>query len=299
MAPQEERIYFVGGTGGVGSKAVRDILDAGIKVTIYTRQPEISSFKDQPNVTLVQGDYSDFTPLEKSIAGHTRLFVLTSNQQAMAQTKGDIAKIAYAAGVRQIVDVSSITVDIRLSTYLGQSHKSGEEAIRAAKKFSPNSSELGYVSLRPWRFYSNHIMIFKEAINVKNIIPGTATADTIQGWVSPNDIGALAAIILQEPIAKHGDAIYPMVSQLLSGKQRAEIFTKLLGRSITYQRSSIKEQYEILNTTFHGALHKAAYDLAQDLEPDFHYSPGLSLVLGREPETLEEWVLKNKSQFTV
>ncbi|KAI9251748.1 hypothetical protein BDA99DRAFT_574952 [Phascolomyces articulosus] len=297
VSQQEERIYFVGGTGFVGKKAVEDTLDAGIKVTIYTRHPEKSNFSEHPNVTFVQGDYDNITAFEKSIAGHTRLFLLTATYDRVAQIKGAFARLAYAAGVKQIIDISTITIDLSLFTYIAQSHFAGEEAIRDAKNsFFPDDQQLSFVSLRPWRFMSNNSLFYNDSITHRNIITGTADPDIPQGYISPNDIGSLAAIILREPIEKHGDAIYPMTGQLLTASQRAEIASKVLDRPIKYKQWSVKEQYDVLSKAL-GGIHKAAYDLAQDIRPDFNHSPGLSIVLGREPETLEEWFTKNKDLF--
>ncbi|KAI9251771.1 hypothetical protein BDA99DRAFT_521156 [Phascolomyces articulosus] len=290
MSPQEERIYFIGGTGGVGNKAVQDVLDAGYKITIYSRQPEKSSFNNNPNVTFVQGDYNDFTPFEQSIKGHSRLFLLVANLGDMPRIKGTLAKIAYASGVQQVVDVSSLTIDVCNSTAIGQAHYRAEEAIRAVKKDTSS-----YVAIRPWRFMSNHIWE-QQGIKALGAITGVASSDCVQGWISPNDIGALAAVVLTEPIEKHGDAIYPMTGEMLTPAQRADSFSKSFGISVGYKQISIKEQYDILTSAGHFP-HKICYDFAQSTEPDYNHSPGLFLLLGREPETLEQWLAKNKAAF--
>ena len=281
MPSQQERIYFIGGTGGVGSKAVQDVLAQDIPITIYTRQPEKSNYKDQPNVKLVQGDYDDLTPFEKSISGHTRLFLLVGDLRIMARIKGSLAKIAYAAGVKQIVDISSCTINVCPHTFIGQAHLHSEEAIRAASSQNGNSA---YVSIRPWRFMSNHIWE-QRTINAHGAVVSPTPFDTLQAWISPNDIGALAAIALTEPIEKHDGAIYPMVGELLSGNDRARILSKVFNRPVEYKQCTMQERYDVMSKT-RDAPHKMVYDLAQDTQPDHNYSPGLSLVLGREPESL-------------
>ncbi|KAI7848302.1 hypothetical protein BDC45DRAFT_574994 [Circinella umbellata] len=290
MSPQQERIYFIGGTGGVGSKAVQDVLAQGIPVTIYTRQPEKSNFKDRPNVTLVKGDYDDLAPFESSITGHTRLFLLVANIGNMPRIKGILSKIAYTAGVKQIVDISSLTIDAYPFTFVAQAHLRSEEAIRAAQ--NDNSS---YVSIRPWRFMSN-LVWQQQSIKVQGQLVSATPLHTVQAWISPGDIGALAAIVLTEPIEKHGNAIYPMVGELLSNNDRAQILSKVFNHSIGYKQCTIQEQYGVLTEIFSG-FHKMAYDFAQDFKPDHNYSPGLSLILGREPETLEQWLTNNKNLF--
>ena len=91
--------------------------------------------------------------------------------------------------------------------------------------------------------------------------------------------------------------IYPMVGELLSNEDRARILSKVFNRSIEYKQYTIHEQYDLLTKTLY-APQKMAYDFAQDFQPDHNYSPGLSLVLGREPETLEQWLINNKDLFS-
>ena len=61
-----------------------------IPITIYSRQPEKSGFNNQPNVTLVQGDYDDLTPFEKFIPDHARLFLLVADLSTMSRIKGSL-----------------------------------------------------------------------------------------------------------------------------------------------------------------------------------------------------------------
>ncbi|KAI9496719.1 hypothetical protein BDB00DRAFT_891370 [Zychaea mexicana] len=231
MGPQEqERIYFVGGTGGVGAKAIQDVLANNIPITIYTRRPEKSCFKDHPQVTHVQGSYDDLTPFEQSIGGHTRMFLLVRSLGMMPRIKGAMAKAAYAAGVKQIVAVSSLTVSVHPFTFIGQAHARSEDAIRAIQ-----SVDATYVILRPWRFMSNYAIFAKHVVQTKTLV-SVAAPDTPQGWISTDDIGALAAIILRDPIEKHGDAIYPMVGELLTANQQTETLSKLLGFAVAFKR---------------------------------------------------------------
>ena len=288
--PAQERIYFIGGTGGCGSAAVKLVLERGYPVTIYTRKPEASEFKSNPNVTLVQGDYDDWTPFEKSIGGHTRLFLLIGSMVDMAGRKGTIAKIAYTAGVQQIVDISSLTINACPWYHVARAHAGGEDAINAL----PERKGRSYVALRPWRFYSNFFHL-KEAIKAGTFVTVT-DPDVLQGFISPNDIGLLAANVLTDPVEKHGDAIYLMVGHRYTPQQRADIVSKVLGKPVALAQWSYKEQYNLFINMFH-LPHSGAYDFSADAIPDPDYSPQLELALGRKPETLEEWFEKNKAAF--
>lgn len=61
---------------------------------------------------VVQGDYSNHTAFRESVPGHDRLFMVTHfyGPFDVKQLKIEYAKIAYAAGVKQIVDISATAV---------------------------------------------------------------------------------------------------------------------------------------------------------------------------------------------
>lgn len=89
-----------------------------------------------------------------------------------------------------------------------------------------------YVCLRPTCFMSDHLRQEIATIKSSNKIFGAYPEDMIEEWISPDDIGALAAIIFQEPIEKHGDAVYEMTGDWLTPVERAAILSKHLGRDI-------------------------------------------------------------------
>jgi uncharacterized protein YbjT (DUF2867 family) len=147
-----ERVFVFDGTGSIGSQAVQGLLEKNIPVTLYARSPEKAEalFNSNSLVSVVQGDYSDLTALKIGIQGHSRLFLQVSDFANFVQLKAVIAKIAYDAGVKQIVDISSFTASRgwRVS-YIAAIHYESERAIYDI----PNRGR--YVALRPGRFMSN------------------------------------------------------------------------------------------------------------------------------------------------
>ncbi|KAI8138279.1 hypothetical protein BJV82DRAFT_631713 [Fennellomyces sp. T-0311] len=284
-----EKVFIVGGTGHIGELVVKYLLDKGVSVTLYTRSP--AKVEQQfPQAAIVQGDYDDLSPLEEGITGHTRLFLLVADLQNMPRIKGAIAKKAYAAGVQQIVDVSSlaVTLDWR-STFLGNTHRLSEEAILSV----PNRGT--YVALRPTMFLTNHLWMM-QSVKESNTLHHTVDADEPEGWISNNDIAELAAIVLQEPIEKHGDAAYEMTGCAVTPAQRVAVLSKATGRDITYTKITLKEKYEFLTKTMH-IPHRMAIDLLTLFKGMSTVSPALEILLGREPESFEQWVERNKSAF--
>jgi nucleoside-diphosphate-sugar epimerase len=67
-----ERVFVTGGAGYCGSRLVPQLLDRGYKVTVYDILYFGSDFlpKNNPNLTIVQGDIRDARKLEAASRGH-------------------------------------------------------------------------------------------------------------------------------------------------------------------------------------------------------------------------------------
>ncbi|CEI94587.1 hypothetical protein RMCBS344292_08796 [Rhizopus microsporus] len=296
MANSSERVFILGGTGNVGSKTTRDLIAKGIPVTLYARQPEKAKalFENNSLVNTIQGDYKDLAPLKEGLKGHTRLFLLIADMYNMIHLKKTIAAWAYEAGVKQIVDISSFTVSCPLrTTFIGVNHYESEQAIYHL----PNRG--AYVALRPGRFMSN-ILMFDGFQFSKDTIFDTIDADKPQGWVSPNDIGAVAAVVLSGDIEKHGDSVYELNSDVATPAQRAAYLSRILGREIKYKKIDSLEKYDMLMSTRH-LSHPFAYCLSANLASYDMQNPtitdGIHILLRRKPETLEKYLEDNKHLF--
>ena len=292
MTASVERVYFIGGTGNSGAPAVKELLKNKVPVTLYARSPAKAQklFGDDPNLTVIEGVFADLKPFEDSIAGHTRLFlVVAAGFENRFKYKVEIAQMAYAAGVKQIVHVSSISASSPWRTSMvADVHRTNEERIANI----PNRG--AYVVLRPAHFMSN--LLWMEASDIKaNTIVDVVDPELGQPWISNTDIGLVAANILQDPVEKHMDAVYEMVGEMVNRKDRAELLSQALGRKITYVQATPEETYESLVKK--GFPHLLAYEMLTDAPgtmPD-KASSMLSVLLKRKPETLAQWLEANKT----
>ncbi|KAI8145662.1 hypothetical protein BJV82DRAFT_534896 [Fennellomyces sp. T-0311] len=292
MATNSERVYFVSGTGSIGTVAIKKLLENGVAVTVYARSPAKaqSLFGNPSNLTIVEGDYSDLKPFDETIAGHTRLFLVVADPVNFTKLKVAIAKKAYAAGVKQIVDISSVGSAFPWRSSWGSTlYRDAEEALLGI----PGRG--AYVALRPYQFMSNQATREVHTIKGSNSIIDIAAPDAVQEWISTNDIGEVVANIFQDPIEKHGDAVYDMVGDVVSRKDRAALLSKLLGRTITYEQITPEQQYN--NLVSLGLTHLQAYTVLDLPTISGKVTPGLSILLGRPPQTLEEWLEENKAAF--
>ncbi|KAG1049189.1 hypothetical protein G6F43_008471 [Rhizopus delemar] len=287
-----ERVFIVGGTGNIGSRAVRNLIAKNIPVTLYARSPEKVNalFSGHELVKTLQGDYDDFSPLKEGLKGHTRLFLLINDYVKFSQLKETIATYAYEAGVKQIVDISSLSVSFPWRSNLnGNMHRSGEEAIL-------NIPNRGYVvTLRPGRFMSN-LTAFEFPHN--DVVASSTDPDVPEGWISPNDIGDVAAIVLTEDIEKHKDAVYELNGDVVTPAQRTDILSRAVGRPFTYKKISAVEKYKI---NLDHMPHHMAFAISTSLATINALTPnvtnGMEILLERKPETLEQYIFNNKDHF--
>jgi nucleoside-diphosphate-sugar epimerase len=72
MARQFERVFVTGGAGYCGSQLVPQLLNAGYKVTVFDIMFFGSDFlpKDNPDLTVIEGDIRDTAKIEKHVVGH-------------------------------------------------------------------------------------------------------------------------------------------------------------------------------------------------------------------------------------
>ena len=281
-----ERVFITGGTGKVGSLVVQELIKRNVQVTVYARTPE--KIAQHPNVTVVQGDVTDLTPFEKAIPGHARLFLLVAvGVPDASRIKANIAEKAYAAGVKQIVDLAAIRVPWR-SYPLLHVHEVSEQLIY-------NIPNRGYfVSLRPTNFMSNTASYRVETIKNQDTIIDSAEPDDLQEWVSTQDIAEVTANIFIDPVEKHSDAAYELIGDLITPTRRAEILTKTLGRPITYKQLPVQELYELY------LEQSKSHDIAFYASTFRRSNPvylGMALLLHRDPEDYEAWAIKNKNSF--
>jgi hypothetical protein len=135
-----------------------------------------------------------------------------------------------------------------------------------------------------------------KTIRFKSSIFGSSSGDAKKPWISPTDIAQLAVNVLTEPIEKHGDSVYDMTAQLLSGDERAEILSRVLEKDIKYVQIPIEVEYKMYIEQAH-MPHAVVYGLIDGNYSIFEVNAGLPIVLNRPTQKLEEWLQIHKEKF--
>jgi uncharacterized protein YbjT (DUF2867 family) len=325
MSASNERVFVIGASGSIGSGVVRGLVKHGVHTTAYVRDENKAKnlFRDELKssyLKLVVGTYSSVDVYTKAIQGHTRLFLLVNDDPnkpaALHQIEEKFGKIAFEQGVRQIVDLSTFSVSTEgKKGVAGYSHATAEEKLLALADENPEQRSL--VILRPGAFMSNHFWGDIHHVKHSNKLRSCGLPSSTVAWIDTKgkeifnlneqilyvylyllvDVSDCAVVVLTESVEKHDRNIYDMCGESLSHEERAAVFSKVLGRSITYEQQSIEEFYKALIGI--GGSHSMVYYMLQHFTKTKNgiHTPQLAIILNRPLRTLEEWLRENIQAF--
>lgn len=217
MSSSEERVFIIGASGDIGSHVIRGLVRKGVKTTAYVRNEKKTRdlFPEELAtglLSIVVGDYSTMNVYAEAIKGHTRLFILLladfSKAAQMGNLKGEYGRIAFEQGVRQIVDISSVTLRIAgMQGILGYIHATGEAKLWALAEEDPEKRSV--VMLRPAFFMTNHFMGDIRHIKHGNKIISCGPPSAAYSWIDTRGMQKATQIIIinmsllfEEPLLK-------------------------------------------------------------------------------------------------
>ncbi|KAG2218612.1 hypothetical protein INT45_013920 [Circinella minor] len=309
MFSYKEKIFITGATGVIAHSLVRNLLsNPDISITLYIQSftkirrlyCDHPRFNDPGKVNVIQGNFINEQPFTDAIVGHTRLFLYVpvsgyQNDEHMEFGKC-FAQKAYAVGVQQIVLISNLSWPVPYKLFLAINSVTWrlEEAIRSI----PNRKQL--VTLRPCYLMSNMFHMDVPTIKSNKAIVSIHNPDQVIAWVSPKDVGDVAAKFLQETIDNNNndnDIIYELIGDFQTHKKRAEILSRVLDCDIFYKNTTLKRYYSLL-TNYVGLSYRITLmvlELQNKLKRNTRTSvKELSKLLGHQPQTVEEWIKENK-----
>jgi uncharacterized protein YbjT (DUF2867 family) len=288
------KVFITSGTGNISAQAVRNLIAKNIPTTIYVRDEKKAraQFEEEFKsdiLSLVVGDYENEQAFENGIKGHDRLFLLVADLDRMAEIKEKFARIAFDVGVKQIVDLSSFSVKVsNRSGLISQAHTDGENILRQVSKERGGN----VVVLRPGNFMTNVLLREVHTIKKLNKTFGVQPETSKVSLIDPRDIGDIASAILSDPIEKHGNLVYDVNAELLTMKEQAAVFSKVLGRQIDYVQISPVQQYNTLIQ--YNMPHGLAYELCKFNFQSEDPNPELEILTGKKLRTFENWVKENR-----
>ncbi|SDY17101.1 Uncharacterized conserved protein YbjT, contains NAD(P)-binding and DUF2867 domains [Amycolatopsis xylanica] len=210
-------ILITGATGTIGSEVVRRLTARGEPLRALTRDPS----RAPSGVETVVGDLDRPESLAPAVAGVEAVFLLTQGGPSAARHDLAMVEAARSAGVRKIVKLSSIGLDVLDESEVDW-HREGERAVR--------DSGLAWTMLRPSAFASNALR-WAAPIREGQPIPNL-TGNAAQGVVDPRDVAEVAADALVS--SKHEGEIYTLTGpELLTTADQADRLGVAIGTALT------------------------------------------------------------------
>ena len=283
-------VFVLGCSGSIGSATVRalsrkysDTLNI-LAGTRDTASEKVASLRSLPGVTILHADMNNKEGLRDLLTGVTSLFIVTpTNGFRLAIGAAEVAK---ASGVKHILTVSVLTVELTDTIY-GKQYGELESSVKHL--------QIPYTFIRLPPFVDNY-WAYKRPIqqNSSFSTPGDPTKPF--SAVVVEDAGKAAAAIMAEP-EKHYGKTYKLISNRHTLNELASAFSQALGKNVKYERISYNDcrrrLVEVVGFSEEDADGILEIYRLTDEECPMVDDPEMShfnQITGEKPTSLKEWV---------
>ena len=286
-------ILLTGVTGKTGGATAKALLGKGVPLRAIVRNAEKAAALKDAGVDLVVGDVTDKAVIDKALRGVERALMVMPNGETQLDSEKQFIDAAKAAGVKQLVKMSSMEAVADAKAPIPKVHYQAEQYLRA--------SGLDWTLLKPNFFMQN---LLGNAGTIKEqgkfFLP---MADGKTAMADVRDIGAVAAVVLTGAgHAGHAGQSYEITGpEILSFHDVAACFTKVLGRKIEYVHVPMPAYRQTLSKFLTNAWHlNAVCELFQEIADghDLHLSDSVQKLTGKPPISLEQFIRDHQAVFT-
>jgi uncharacterized protein YbjT (DUF2867 family) len=280
------KYLITGGTGDVGARVTRQLLECGIRPRVLARSEEKARALFGNGVDVCVGDLADSASMRRAMREVGTVFLVNVGPEIPRRDEM-AASMAKEEGVRHIVKLSSMDVEQGLA--IGAWHEQGENAIRAAG--------VPFTFVRPTGFMSN-LLAWEHSIQSEGVVR-SSTGDGRRAFIHSEDIASVcvAALLTEEYVGKALPITGP---ESLNWTEVTERISKAVGKPLHYQFISdeeARERYSKISgseeeTEAHVALWRAIREGRLGAVTDC-----VERVLGRKPIALQQWVAENLRSF--
>ena len=283
-------VFVLGCSGSIGSATVRALsrkYSGTLNILAGTRDTaseKVASLRSLPGVTILHADMNNKEGLRDLLTGVTSLFIVTpTNGFRLAIGAAEVAK---ASGVKHILTVSVLTVELTDTIY-GKQYGELESSVKHL--------QIPYTFIRLPPFVDNY-WAYKRPIqqNSSFSTPGDPTKPF--SAVVVEDAGKAAAAIMAEP-EKHYGKTYNLISNSHTLNELAAAFSQALGKNVKYERISYNDcrrrLVEVVGFSEEDADGILEIYRLTDEECPMVDDPEMShfnQITGEKPTSLKEWV---------
>jgi uncharacterized protein YbjT (DUF2867 family) len=272
--------------GKVGSEAARLLAQRDVPVRVLVRHAEKAAALAQPGVEVFSGDLDSPENIDQAMRGVSRVILVTQPvlSQELSVIGGRRAGIEYVVKITNKSDAHSPIARRRIQSEI-------EDALV--------TSGLSSTLLCNNAYMQNFLMMAPGIAQTSTF--STATGDGRIGHVDVRDVAAVAVEIAVSPAGHAGRTYWPTGPESLSGKDVAEIFTKVLGRLITFDAISYEVQKQAMIDV--GLPEPVAKDnalaVAWMADGDCDYvTDDVPLILGRPARSFEQFAVDYAEAFS-
>ncbi len=234
-------VLVTGATGNQGGALTRALLRRGHHVRALTRRPDSPAAVEHKRLgaEIVSGDFDDPDSLAKAAKGVDTVFALSTPFEAGADAETrqgiNVADAAKAAGAKHLIYSSVCDADANTGIPHFDSKHRVEQHIKGLG--------IPYTIIAPAFFMDNLLgPWFLPGLQQSSLAMGISPDRRLQ-QVSLADIGEFAANVVEEPERFLGKRVN-YASDEITGKEAAEILSRVTGKDILYFQVPIEQVRE-------------------------------------------------------
>ncbi len=282
MSNADKIVLITGATGRQGGATIRHMLPKGWKLRALTRKPLGRAARDleRRGIEVVQGDLEDSVSIEKAVRGAYGVYSVQDfwavGARREVQQGKNLADAARKAGAAHFV----------YSSVGGAERNSGIDHWESKWEVEQHIRKLGLPAtmLRPAAFMENYYVDQVEIGILSGRLRDPIRGDKPYQTIAADDIGAFVALAFDRPKDFIGEALEIAGSEL-TNLQAAEVFSRVLGKKVTFQRLPLPMVRIVLGKEFHQMFRWFnAAGFKSDIEGLRRRYPEVHL------RTLEEWL---------
>ena len=282
MTDGDKIVLITGATGRQGGAVIRHMLPKGWKLRALTRNPDSAVAQElaRQGIEVVRGDLEDPASLEKAIGGVYGVYSVQDfwsvGARREVQQGKNLADAAKKAGTSHFV----------YSSVGGAERNSGIPHWESKWEIEQHIRKLTLPAtiLRPAGFMDNYYVDQVEIGILKGKLIDPVRGDKPYQTIAADDIGAFAALAFERPKEFIGAEIEIAGSEL-TNRQAAEVFSRVLGKKVKFQklplpvvRLFLGKEFHQMFAWFNEAGFKADIDGLRRRYPEVHL------------RSLEEWL---------
>lgn len=285
-------ILVTGATGRTPSGVVRHLRATGADVRVLVRDlgKAEKTFSDLDGVEIVAGAFDDADVQATAFDGVDTVFLAIGSSPDQVRLEKALIDGAAQAKVQHIVKLGSIGAGHDSALMVGRLHAEIEDHLVA--------SGIAHTLLHPASFSAN-LLYAAGPVAATGSWEGAAPTGRV-AYIDYRDLSEAAALVLSDP-ALQGRVHHWNGPDAFTFPEVAQLLSRLLGREISYVPRTVEERTAALTAAglpeFVVTL-LVGLDIGNESGQAAALTTELQEVLGRDPRSVEEFLVENIAAFT-